>query len=563
MPFEVSQKTIPILKEWISYFVSIPMIAKMKELINKYLDEGKNEGAFKMLEILLSVDEPEIKIEYHSLYNTFHFIFSDQEDIRENFKNLDLTTQNNKYLQVLCNCLSKYLEKEMHTEDGKDLSEIWRSNVVTKSREDIENLLVDEIIDYLTFTAEIDLVSLKSKHDLLSNYKWVIFKRIRLYLLNSYPEIFTEEIESSLSDPEIFQYDKYWTEYSELLKNNFSLISKSAQEKIISWIRNGPDYSKYGITPDLFTSENKYQDYKEIFRKNWLIKKSKPIYESLPPDLIEFYDSIKLESREIEVPSKKKKLEPEELRSLTIEELILYLNDHPNDSNLRYLLMNFINENPSKYIKLLLKFSEIPFFYLSHIVEGFTRTLGGDKKFKINECVQGVIQISKEFITDEDLAMDIGFWRYIISFFNELLSLKNIQIEGELLKEIWGVICALLTIKEPRIKTQDTTFENYVQFSINTYTGAVLWLIIKYALYYASISDLPAQNRMIPDVKEKLEELLDPENDSAKIIWSIIAYNLYNLFYLDDKWAASKIPIIFSEENQDLWLIAWESKSNS
>lgn len=560
MPVEVSQKGIPIIKKWTSYYISIPILAKIKELISKYLTEGEIDKTYEILTIILSVDEPEIKTESRNLYSKFHFIFSKHEDIREKLKNIDLTTGTNKYLQNLCNCLSNYLEKEIHVEgvNFNDYSTIWRSNIETKSSHDIKNLLVNEIIDYFKYIAANDFESVKTRYRILSNYKWVIFKRIQLYLLNSYSDIFTNEIEAYLTNLEIFEGDEYWVEYSELLGKNFSLISGDAQEHILNWIREGPDYSKIGITLELFTDNDEYQAYKNRFRLNWLEKRAKPIKYTLPLDIRKIYDSITSANRELRLP-KKEKLSTEEIKNLSIEELIDYVNKYPKERNLSYLLRNLISENPSKYVDLLVNYKKIPFFYLDHIVEGFTRAIGGEKEFNIVKCTLVIIQISKEFIVDEKLANIFSFWHVIISFIRECLLLRNIELKEDLLNDIWDIICSFLTIKEPRIEAQESHYQNYVQFSINTYTGSVIMLIITYALYRMSISNFPPQNRMVPEVKEKLEELLDPKHDSAKIIWSIIAYNLYNIFYLNEGWASSKIPVLFSKEEQDLWLIAWES----
>ena len=559
MPVEVSQKSIPIIKKWMSYFISIPILAKIMDLIKNFLDEGENDKVFEFLSVMFSVNEPEIKNEYDKFLDKFYFIFSKYNDIREKLITIDLTTNSSNYLEILCDSLSKYFENEFSINNNyKDYSEIWRPSIEVKSSEDIRNQLVNEIIGYLKQIVAKDIDALKSKFLIISKYKWVIFIRIQLYLLKTYSDIFTNEVKSYLINFEIFENDNYWNEYSELLKQNFSRISLKTQEKILDWIKKGPNYSKLGITLDLFENQDEFEKYKERFRINWVKKKAKPIVNVLPPEIKEIYDKITPEVERVKLRLKKE-LNTEEIKSLEVEELIDYIDEHPENASLGYLIRDMISENPSKYIGLLLKYLEITFYYIKHIIEGFTRATKKSDDFNIEECTQIMIQVSRQYMGDEKLLNNFSLWRVLISYFRECLALRTIKLKETLLNDIWGVILLFLSIDEPRSKAQDSHYRDYVHFSINSYTGSVLLLIIAYALHHASVSNLPPQHRMVPEVKEKLDEILDPKHNSAKIIWSIISYNLYNIFYLDEQWAISKIPIVFLKENQDLWLIAWES----
>ena len=559
MPVAVSRKSIPIIKKWVSYFISIPILAKIMELMKRFLDNVENDKVLEILSIIFSVNEPEIKNEFDNLLNKFYFIFSEYNDIREKLIIIDLTTNSSKYLEILCDSLSKYFKNETSIKnDYRDFSEIWRSSIEIRSREDIRNQLVDEILEYLKQIEIKNIIALKSKFLIISKYKWVIFIRIRLYLLKTYSDIFKDEVESYLINLEIFENDNYWNEYSELLKQNFTRISLKNQEKILDRIKKGPNYSKLGITHDLFEDKNEFEKYKERFCINWVKKKAKPIANILPPEIKEIYNKITPETERIKLRLKKV-LNTEEIKNLEVEELIDYIIDHPENANLGYLLRNMILENPSKYVDLLLKYLKITIYYIKHIIEGLTSAIKKSDEFNIEDCTQIMIQISKIYMDDEKLLKDFSLWRVLISYFQECLTLRTIKLKETLLNNIWGIVLLFLSIAEPRSKAQDSHYGDYVNFSINSYTGSVLSLLIAFALHYASVLNFPPQHRMVPEVMEKLDEIIDSKHNSARIIWSIISYNLYNLFYLDEQWAISKLPIIFLKENQDLWLIAWES----
>ena len=112
---------------------------------------------------------------------------------------------------------------------------------------------------------------------------------------------------------------------------------------------------------------------------------------------------------------------------------------------------------------------------------------------------------------------------------------------------------------EEELEENHISTENFTTYSINTFKGIILRTFFQYAFYLAQSLNLSKSNRMAPEVEEKLNELLNPEIESVKIIRSIIALNLPGLFYLHEDWTSTKIPIIFPLGNKDLWKIAWES----
>lgn len=156
----------------------------------------------------------------------------------------------------------------------------------------------------------------------------------------------------------------------------------------------------------------------------------------------------------------------------------------------------------------------------------------------------------------------IDIWSEITSFLRECLSIENIKIPKVLIKDIWVIISFFLNIKEPELEIldiRDTGYIDWVNYAINTFRGQVLQTFFKYSLYVAKILNLPQNKRMAPEVKKKLEALLNPEIDSVEIVRAMISFHLYDIFYLDKKWASEKIALIFPEDNIKLWSIAWES----
>lgn len=587
MPVRVSKKSLPIIENWTSNFCSTSELIFLKKLVNKFIDEEDTDSAFNLIDILFSVKEPKIKIEYGGLDNKFNFLISDYEDFIEKIINVDIKNSSNRFLKILCNTFSEFLASASDVNNNiyKDYSEVWRPTIESiphaYETRDIKNYIINEIRDYFKRVAEKNPDLLKSCYDLLSNYKWDVFTRIQLYLINKFHDLLYDKLKESLTQQAIFENTSYWVEYYDLLKNHFSKLSNEDRELIFNWIRNGPDFTKYRLTPEDFSSEDEFLKWKERKKANWIKRRANPIKEHLPTDLKDLYTNLISESGELEHPQYYRYLEGprffsgsplniEQIESFSTKELIDYLKNWSPDEKefdvseegLGAFISRIITKNPSKYRDLINDFGNIPLTYLPYVIDGFSNAIKKEKKFNILEIISIIFQIFKNYEREGEIESFINIWKEITKFLNESLNLKDIRIPKEMIKEIWELISIFLNIKESGLDSfdkKDSGYENYFYFSINTFKGKVLETLFKYSLYCARILNLPEDKKMVPEVKDKLEELLNPEIESVKIIRSIVAYHLYDIFYLDKQWASTKIPVIFPEDIKELWRIAWES----
>ncbi|MHA1147759.1 MAG: serine/threonine-protein kinase [Promethearchaeota archaeon] len=585
MPVETAKKAISFIKKWTFKYHSIPELVYLKKLINNFIYKNEIDTTFELLDYLFSIKESATK-DYPIVSDRLSFLLSDYEDIIEKVINIDKLTHEPRFLKLLCNSLIDTLKIESHmdSETFQDYSEIWRKNIVTSKEsyesEDTKNLLTNQIRDYfLRIGSENPELFIKG-FEIIEQYQWTIFIRIRLFLLNQFSNILSIQIKAHFSQKDLFFNDSIWIEYYTLLKNQFSALDNEEKKMIFKWIKEGPDFSKYGLSIDDFTDEEEYKNWQRKCTSSWIRRRSEPIKEHLPSDLKEIYNNSIENDGEIKNPQYFRNIEgprfytgaplkESEIMNLEIDELISYLTTWNPDkkdffsskNGLGVTLSRLISEETDTLEALLDKLEEIPKNYLSHIINGFSSAIRKQKSFDIINGLRKIISVFNRYQSEYDSMKYLDVCREITNLLRDVLNSDNLILPDAILKMIWKSISDLLNMKLDELdRTQITLhYNDFVNYSINTFKGNIVLTFISYALYHARKIDRDEKSKMIPEVKETLEKLINPEIESVKIIRSILAYNLYNLFFLDENWTRSKIDLIFPLENQDLWKIAWES----
>ncbi|KKM03481.1 hypothetical protein LCGC14_1774000 [marine sediment metagenome] len=382
------------------------------------------------------------------------------------------------------------------------------------------------------------------------------------------------------SQKDLFFNKGIWIEYYTLLKNHFSALDNEEKNIIFEWIKLGPDFSMHSLSVNDFTNEEEYNNWKRRHNSSWIRRRCDPIKEHLPTDLKELYINLIKNDGNIKNPQYFRNIEgprfytgsplkESEIMNLEINELISYLNTwNPNKEDffsskngLGVTLSRLISEETDRLKALLDRLELIPKIYLSHIINGFSSAIRKQKDFDILDGLRKTIIIFNKNQSEYASLKHLDVYREITNLLRDVLNIDSLILPDNILKMIWKSISDLLYMKLDELdKTQISLHDNdFVNYSINTFKGNIVLTFISYALYHARSIDRNEKSKMVPEVKETFEKLIDPENESVKIILSILAYNLYNLIYLDEEWTKSKIDIIFPLDNQDLWKIAWES----
>jgi len=564
----------------------------LKKLILKLIEVNDYEFVLRIIKKLFNAKNSQPpKLPGISGYDIYKYLLSEYRDIFEVILLKGDKESKLNLLEILCIFLVEQIKKKIienikmgddinnrTTEitdeilNASDRSEIWRESIEdfpdTYKSDDTENRLLDEIKEYLLSLSENDEDAFYASFQLLSNFKWNIFKRLQLFLVYKKFDILKDQI-SLFFENDLFKEKFLWAELYFLLKNYFNTFSEEQKQVYYSWINE------------------KLLDFKnEEISKRDLLRLIEPVYEYLPVDFKLANKGLVDESKSFELvykhppnifryhrpirfsdPSTEFK---EDLASKDTDELIIFMNDYeptgmrifesPND--LGYAIFRLIRDNPLKYIKFLERFKDIKVFYLPHIVEGFGRATHEKKIFDIKFLLFQLLEIVNFFVDQNELdeSLKIRIFKEIEEALNNCVKYEDLNVDEKVLEIIIQITKLLIKIENPNyVKYEDV--KNFSQESVIYY----------YTQFKGkSIETLIILNRkcvkedyepyLLQDIKKIIESILINPVFEGELFCSMLGECLYNLFYFDKDWTISQIEKIFptGSDNRSKWNAAWE-----
>lgn len=593
MPSSVAKEIIPMAKEWIKTSYLSPLPDEIGELCIKLSNEQETESSLELLDALLDVKIQKEEKGLFSRSSQPHYEIWSYKQILDKVVPIVLKKDPFRTLEILCNKLLKAIELEFPDKDSShDRSYVWRSAVGDQQRDDrdAKNLLVTAIKDSLETLGKEDMVIFEKGYRLLSKYDSAIFRRIEFHLMRMFPEPMKGEIQKVLSQRKFFDDINMWHEYYHLLRGYFSELPDNLKEEILTWVDEGPDLEKYESWYKEETGKAPTEEQKDARKAHWQIRYLSPIKDALSPEWRKRWDELMGKYEEPDHPDyhfyveagfagAKSPLERDEIRKMSTQELMDYLNSWepprdffaPSREGLAGLLRELLSEKLPDFIGVCDQFKTLHPAYTFHFLDGLREAARKEEAFDWNP----VILLCKDILTaselpevpnDEDKVYD---WKNVRGVIADLLregldSEKN-SPPFELRKAIFEIIEILLQDDEP-----DATYEekyggeNFDPFtlSLNTIRGKAVHALFHYALWCSRCLKLKKrENKMVPEVKGKLERMLDPKYESTQTIRAVFGEKLPGLFYLNKSWAKKNLLKIFPEDakSRSLWRAAWEA----
>jgi len=596
MPSSVAKEIIPLAKEWIKtpYLSSLP--EEIGELCVKLSNEKEAESSLELLEALLDLKIQKEEKRLTSRTSEPHFEIWSYKKILENVVPILVKKVPHQTVQILCDKLLKAIKFEIPDKDFyHDRSHIWRVAIEDQQRDDraAKNLLVTSIKDSLMALGKEDFAIFEKDYRLLSRYDSAIFRRIGFHLMRTFPALLKVEIQKALEQRDFFDDINVWHEYYHLLREHFSELPRELKEKILGWIDEGPNLEKYEAWYIEETGQLPSKEQKESRKAHWQIRYLSAIKDVLSPEWRKGWDELISKYEEPDHPDyhfyveagfagARSPLERNEIRKMSVQELIDYFKrwEPPGDffapsrEGLGGLFRELLDERLSDFVEVCNQFLTLHPAYAYYLIDGLRDAAKKEKVFDWNP----VIILCKDILTapelpevsgDDDKVYD---WRnaksVIADFLKEgLASEKNLP-PFELRQNIFKIIEILLQDSEP-----DLTYEEKyggenldpTTLSLNTIRAQALHALFQYALWCSRCLNLKeSKDRMVAEVKEKLELMLNPEYEPTQTIRAVLGEKLPLLYYLNKSWTEKNMPKIFPEdaESRLLWRAAWEAYIN-
>ena len=319
----------------------------------------------------------------------------------------------------LCDVLINSIKLKNKDKIDKDFdySIIWRPAIedhIQNHDYDLPSKLVAPLRDACEKAIQIDKLQINDLLQLLDNNKLLIFKRLKIHLLNVFADKAIDDAKKIILDKNNFDDYKIKHEYAKLIEKRFSLLNDDEQKTFKSWIETGPNLDDYIKSFENYFKNKPTNDEIREYIDNWKYNKYWWIQDFLNENEKIFFDDYykkhgKPELSDLNSYSKVGRGDEEtvpydEIKEKTFKELIAFISSYKFKNNENYFKQDGLYSLFERYVKENLEDSIKNINELTDKSIDFTRiyfrTLF-DKSIEIKSLdLSGVIKFANNFISN-------------------------------------------------------------------------------------------------------------------------------------------------------------------
>ncbi len=521
-----------------------------------------------------------------------------QENLRKVIPVLAKTKISNSFLVSLCYWLKHFIETREHfnMDSGSDHSYIWRPAIeehVENHNYDFSGVMVGLVREGFEQAIECGSIALQESIQILNQHKYLIFKRIKLHLLNRFGGRNPLLASQAIMDQNLFEDIGCKREYAMLVANRLSLLTNEERKEWFSWIDKGPRLDECEKSPYNEEQKQNYIKHWKYQRLHWvrtqLNEKNKKTYEKMhiefgTPSMADLNVSFSGGVRGYETP-----ITLEDMQKLNFIDVINTVSnwitnrsaiEGPSVSGLAKTFSEYVSTNSivfSRKAKLLIG---KPAIYIREYIEQMTHSilLGQDIEVEavLDLCAWVIGQpadIRTTPFQEHEGLIDLN-WQWTRDSISQFLKKMCEAKIGELpqyrpnkfKKIIWSLIVNLIkddarTHLLPKINKETPYSKDYLENGINSSEGKAIEAGFAYARWIANENKLfsrPHDNTSkdfeeMPEVKAMIENVLSSGKRPAGSL-AIIGFNINLIYWIGLDWlkinAKRLFPLPETEESE-------------
>ncbi len=582
MPSDVAAKIVPKIVRQEHWLETTPghlrdlLLHSLNDLLKTLISGGKYPEVLslthKMLEVKVTVDpttkraieRPMDSYYYGEIIKTLHTLPDEQAG---------------NLAKVLREKLCEAIAVESPERNEQDYSHIWRpaieANRQNWGNENTKEILVTALRDFLerhvAFLIQTGATDIPKKIAaiLANKIDYAILKRLRLHVYRLHILQFKREIPAELLRNE--EDSDLWHEYFLLLQAAFSEMPAAFQRSYVArLLKKKPRNIRKEMIPY-------WRARRLVAIKNYLPEGTAKRFEKMISKFDDDDAAFTMRHETFHGPTSP--LTEEEMEKATIEELVERFitwepaSDifSPSRGGLGLSFANVIKKQPDLYIGKVTLFKNPRlrpvFFY--HLFGALREVLHkrGDRDWS------GVVDLAAYLVQNgqkgllpvfEDPKEREADWNDVFQnvahFLSDGLQFQEYGFKKDDDEKIWNCIQFLCQNEDPTPQREKQYMEgNFDPYglSINTARGQAFHALIMY-IFWAN-RNAKAAKRFIPEgVKTILEEHLDVSRDGSLAVRSVYGRFFPWLYSHDREWVEKITPLIFPDDNEELWYAAWE-----
>lgn len=487
---------------------------------------------------------------------------------------------------MLCDKLGDAAEAGyIDADNGFDATQVWRSSIRSHEQNlghTLFDALVDAVRDYSLEIAEEGHDGFACVHDSFAARSLPIFERLDLHLIAAQGSV--DEKFDALSNIEFARRLELWPEYSHLLESAFADLPPEKQERLLDILESEDTRLavKASYRDDIDGAE------RDRFAQLWLRDRLALVHQSLTGEHKKLWEALAGEFGEPSNPDflsfrsrwagDTTPFESAELSELSPLELVARISgwtpegqgfDSPSHEGLAGAVTGAISTRPLAYSSEASTFSDLPPQYLHAIVGGFHRAASAGEEIDWAKTIEFCTEITKRFATRGDPAegSDDQFAAWTVQeiawLINEALGDHDRALPLENRTAMWKLIESIAMDPDPtpaHAAKYGGANMDPSQLSLNSVRGQAIHASVRYLLWIERHSNPDAGIDMrneAPEVDALLRSHLDPSYDPSLAVRAPYGQWFPQLVRLDEAWATELAPLVFPNNNNDLFAAAW------
>lgn len=494
--------------------------------------------------------------------------------------------------------------------------DLWwrRHGIEGTGDDDFRDVLLEGLRDSLVVLTSVDQRALK---EILNRFKadgLPIFKRLRLHLLSTFPEILISLLEAELVKSKNYDAPEIHHEFFLSLERGFPLMKRSTRQKIVKIILAGPsrrkvtDFAKWMASDAGAEAENAYI---ESFMRRWVRDRLHVIQAHLPGEAAEVYADLVQKEGRAQNPANtggdvhsyrvldSSPLSPSDLQEMSAEELVTFLlrwqpeGDQVGPNKISYrglasVVAASVRSNPDKYASCFTEIAMMRPEYAYSFCQQRPIKISEDDTVASPIPLSFFLDLFERILANDDLRLDMsrtshigwsevrrGIVGFIESLYRDEVSDETTMGKSEQ-DRLRDLLILLLEDPDPTDES-DRPAEGWVghrdptSVAINhVRSNALLTLINGYAFRIAEAEQAsgrfkefegPGPNRIESKVQDAIDRKLRRQQDPSWAVHSIFGRTLVTLYWLNKGWVEEHLDEIFpmDVEGVEFFMAAWDS----
>jgi hypothetical protein len=201
------------------------------------------------------------------------------------------------FLVRLCNWLKVSMESTKRVELGSgDDDSCWWRPAIEDHEQNHDYDLVGELVGFLRQGLEAAVsgghLSFEDAIAIVERYPYLVFKRLRLHLINTFADRRTDLAKASILDRGLFDDHEFKHEYALLIGNRLNLLSSEEKAMWFGWIDAGPDMAGFDESVMEGLNRSATEQDRQARIQYWQFEKLHCVRDHLDGDRRRFYEQM-------------------------------------------------------------------------------------------------------------------------------------------------------------------------------------------------------------------------------------------------------------------------------